>query len=310
MHGQDILMTIPPRVLNVYKPPGMTSAQVVAFFKKRFYKIRYGKIGHFGTLDPFAEGVLLLGFSGASRLSDYVHKWLSKTYRAKGKWGEKTDTGDKTGVVIEKKPVVLPPFTESSGLLAERFQGKYWQMPPHFSSVKHKGRPSYEYARRGVFIKKHSVLRKIHFLGEFEWNQEHLNFTCRVSAGTYIRVLFEEMAEALGNVGHLDKLVRCSIGSCNYQNALVREQWELSPEELVSYGQELDKILPLDGLYLGKSDGSKFKNGGRIKVSDKVYFKNPLGVCSRHCWVYGEDSLLGLAYKGKYGPIACFNLRY
>ena len=303
-------MRIPPLILNVYKPSGMTSAQVVAFFKKRFYKIDCGKIGHFGTLDPFAEGVLLLGFAGACRLSDYVHKWLPKTYRARGKWGEKTDTGDKTGEVIQKKPIVLSACAESEGILTKQFLGEYWQKPPHFSSTKYKGRPLYEYARRGFFVEKEPVLRAIYFLGEFAWSKEYLDFTCTVSAGTYIRVLFEEMAESLGNIGHLDKLVRYSIGSCNCESALVREQWNISLEKLISHGQALDKILPLDSLYLGKSEGIKFQRGERVKVLNEAYSKNSTGVCSQYCWVYGDGSLLGLASKGKNGPVVCFNLRY
>ena len=304
------MLRIPPFILNVYKPPGLTSARVVAFFRKRFDKTDYGKIGHLGTLDPFAEGVLLLGFAGACRLSDYVHRWLSKTYRAKGKWGEKTDTGDKTGAVIQKKTIVLPSFTESEGMLIERFRGEYWQKPPYFSSTKYKGRPLHEYARRGRFIEKEPVLRSIHFLGEFAWSEEYLDFTCRVSAGTYVRVLFEEMAEILGNVGHLDKLIRHSIGFCDCENALIRERWDAPLEELISYGQALDKILPLDSLYLEKLEGNKFRRGERIRVSGEAYSKNPMRVSSQYCWVYGENSLLGLASKGESGPVVCFNLRY
>ena len=302
---------LPPFVLNVYKPPAMTSAQVVAFFRRRFCRTRYGKIGHFGTLDPFAEGVLLLGFSGASRLADYVHKWLPKIYRARGKWGEKTDTGDSMGETIEKMPTTLPPVTQSESLMRERFQGKYWQSPPFFSSAKHKGRPLYEYARRGVEVRKPPVLRNIHFLGEFEWDEGYLDFTCSVSAGTYIRVLFEEMAEALGAVGHLQKLVRRNIGNSSVQSALRRDEWERSPEELLSCGQSLDKILPLDGLYLEESEGKRFLQGQRVTVADESYIRNSGGVCFRHCWVYGDgDTLLGLAQKGETGPVACFNLKH
>ena len=288
----------------------MTSAQVVTFFRRRFQNARCGKVGHFGTLDPFAEGVLLLGFSGASRLSDYIHKWLLKTYRARGKWGEKTDTGDKTGVVTKKKSFIPPSIANREVLLKKRFRGEYWQTPPPFSSTKFNGRPLYEYARQGIFIQKKPVLRTIHFLGDFQWEDEYIEFTCCVSAGTYIRVLFEEMAEAMGSVGHLDKLIRYSIGSCNYQNALVREQWEMAPEDLISRGLKLDKVLPLDGLYLQKLEGHKFQKGVKITVSDEAYSKNPIRVSSQYCWVYGDGSLLGLAQKGKDGPLVCFNLRY
>ena len=305
-------MVVPPFILNVYKPPEMTSAQVVAFFRRRFERSYYGKVGHFGTLDPFAEGVLLLGFAGASRLSDHVHRCLPKTYRARGKWGEKTDTGDKTGKVIEKNSVVLPSVERREELMAWHFgEGEYWQKPPAFSSTKHKGRPLYQYAREGVFIQKQPVSRKIHFLGEFEWEREHLNFTCRVSSGTYIRVLFEDMAEVLGTVGHLSSLVRSGIGACNDQNALRREEWERPPEELISHGLSLDNILPLDGLYLEKWEANRFQSGAPVKVSDEAYRKNPAEASSQYCWVYGDaGQLLGLAQKGKDGPIVCFNLKY
>ena len=269
------------------------------------------KLGHFGTLDPFAEGVLLLGFSGASRLSDYVHKYLPKTYRARGKWGAKTNTGDRLGEVVEKRRVALPIASEGERLLGERFSGKeYWQKPPHFSSAKHRGRPLYRYAREGILIEKEAVARTVHFLGEFEWRENHLDFTCCVSAGTYVRVLFEDMAESLGNLGHLEKLVRRSIGPCHEQNALRRDEWKLAPEELLSRGWGLERILPLDGLYLDGREGKRFQEGAKVKVFDQAYRENPDQVCSGFCWVYGDGGLLGLARKAAEGPVTCFNLRH
>ena len=86
---------IGPLVFNIYKPVGMGSFDVVRHFKRNLPK-GYGKIGHFGTLDPFADGVLMIAVAGASRLNDYVHKYMPKTYVAKGKFGVKTPTGDLT----------------------------------------------------------------------------------------------------------------------------------------------------------------------------------------------------------------------
>ncbi|MEE2742788.1 MAG: tRNA pseudouridine(55) synthase TruB, partial [Bdellovibrionota bacterium] len=152
-----------PFILNVLKPTKITSSVVVNRFKRLLPKGK--KIGHFGTLDPFACGVLMLGIAGGSRLNDFVHKYLPKTYLALGKLGFNTETGDITGQVINEKPHENN-FNKShlQALLREKFIGPYWQAPPAFSAVKHKGKALYKWAREGEVIKKEPVLRQVYSL--------------------------------------------------------------------------------------------------------------------------------------------------
>ncbi|MDP2306721.1 MAG: tRNA pseudouridine(55) synthase TruB [Pseudomonadota bacterium] len=193
--------------LVVDKPPGVTSHDVVAVVRA---VTGLKKVGHTGTLDPFATGVLPLALGSATRLIQYLDE-DQKIYDAVVRLGVLTDTGDPTGQVIEEKPV--PSFSQKDLLEAlATFLGPRMQTPPRYSAVKVAGRPLYDYARKGqtVEVKARPVRIDAMELKDFEGPRVHVLIRC--SRGTYARVLAEEIAVALGTVGHLEELRRLGSG--------------------------------------------------------------------------------------------------
>jgi tRNA pseudouridine55 synthase len=254
------------------------------------------KVGHFGSLDPFAEGLLLIGASGACKLNQYVQQSFSKTYIATGLLGVKTTTGDLQGdVITERDNPSIKSYSQSE--LTQRlssFIGDYRQTPPQFSAVKHKGRSLYKYARAGVVVKKDPVLKKIFSLEILEYSYPRMTFRVEVSSGTYVRTLFEDMAQALGTVGHLMKLVRSQIGHHSIEGLSV-----LGPEsksEIERWGLTLDQAFPMTELVLGSVSEKKFLHGQRIPM-EKEYIKESLEPLKK-IWVFGtEKKLLGMAER-------------
>ena len=204
------------KILNVNKPVGITSYDVVRRVK-RF--LDFKKIGHGGTLDPFADGVLLILIGrGATKQMDELLK-MGKTYRAVLQMGEKTDTADTEGEIIAKANI---PAIDDDILdkIREEFIGEYLQTPPQYSAKKVNGKPAYKYARKGIKVELKAKKVNIYELTIEKINDNQLEFVVTCSSGTYVRVLGEEIAEKLGTVGHLVKLTRESIGQYNLENAV------------------------------------------------------------------------------------------
>ena len=189
--------------LLINKPEGPTSHDVVARLRGRF---KPAKIGHAGTLDPFASGLLILAFNRATRLIDLLGQG-AKTYRAVIGLGKATDTGDPTGEVISETPVPQLDEERIKELLA-RMVGERMQAPPAYSAAKHEGKPLYAYARKGIKIEKPPKRIEIYSAGLLNLEHNELRFEISCSRGTYIRPLGEELARDLGAVGHLTSLVR------------------------------------------------------------------------------------------------------
>ena len=284
-----------PKIFNIYKPKGVGSFDVVRNFK-RLTKKKYSKIGHFGTLDPFACGVLLVGVDGASRLNDFVHQYLPKTYVAEGILGQRTDSGDTTGKVVanDQSEFFLDHVSSLdkariSSQLSEKFLGKYWQVPPAFSATKHQGKPLYAYAKEGIHILKSAVEREIISLEILSFQFPKILFKATVGSGTYIRTLFEDMAQDLGTVGVLDQLERTNIGFIDACNGKNLENWDgVVEEKSWVYGPE--QLLPFKKIQLGLSEAKKFGHGAAIAMD--------LDEQNEFFWVQNEEQhLLGLGQK-------------
>ena len=319
-----MLRSVPegPFVLNVYKPSEMTSAHVVNRFKHMLPKKT--KIGHFGTLDPFASGVLLLGIGGASKINDFVHKFLPKTYLALGRFGSQTDTGDHTGVVTnEKAPSFsiesLNELEEVNDKLKKRFLGSYYQTPPSFSAVKYKGKALYKWAREGTIIKKEPVLREIYKLDVLPANAPYFLFRVQVSSGTYIRTLFEDIAEYFGEVGTLMTLTRESIGEASITNSLIEKNWLPKGEKFektLDWSTDcllkMDEILPFKKAILNPPNDLDYINGKKVSRSKAAcWLKESIGQGKfvEPIWIANQEGkLLGLSREeeGFFSPY--FNL--
>ena len=210
-------------LLAVVKPKGITSTGVLNEIKRHF---GVKKIGHTGTLDPFASGLLLLLLGKATRLAEYYQR-LPKTYRAVGLLGVETDTYDITGEVVSRRlPIDLregrveipedlaaafPPLEEIERVV-KSFEGEIEQIPPPFSAKKIKGKRAYELARKGKKVELKPVKVKIYKIDLLEYNPPRFTIGATVSGGTYIRSLIKDIGDKLGLGATTESLLRTSIG--------------------------------------------------------------------------------------------------
>lgn len=208
-------------IINIYKPVGWTSFDVV---KKIRGIIREKKVGHGGTLDPFAEGVLIIGTGKDTKKltaisSDY------KSYIATLALGEETDTMDTEGKIIKKSDIPKLTIDIINNVL-NSFLGKQKQIPPMFSAKKIGGKKLYELARKNIEIEREPKAIEIKEIDLVDFVDNKIIFQVTSSKGTYIRVLGSDIAKALGTVGHLTKLVRQSVGKFVVEEAIQIEEFE------------------------------------------------------------------------------------
>ena len=202
-------------VLVVNKPPGLTSHDVVLLIRRRL-SIR--KVGHVGTLDPMARGVLvvLVGTATRSQQTLQAHR---KTYETIIQLGTATETGDAWGRPLRTAPVPSLDAAHVTRVLSS-FVGRVTQTPPSYSAVKVGGRPLYWWARRGIPMAAKPRTVEIFALDLLEFTGDHVRCRITCSSGTYIRSLAETIATALGTVGHVRELVRLSVGPWDLAQAL------------------------------------------------------------------------------------------
>ena len=194
-------------ILNIYKPKGWTSFDVV---KKVRGILNEKKVGHGGTLDPFAEGVLILG-TGADTKQLTAISGTDKEYKAILLLGSKTDTHDTEGTVVEEKEIPQLSNEQIESVL-KSFIGEQLQIPPMYSARKVNGKRLYTLARKNIEVKREPSLINIFDIELIEYNSPYISFKVRCSKGTYIRVLGSDIAEKLGTVGHLTALKRIKVG--------------------------------------------------------------------------------------------------
>ena len=252
--------------LPVDKPAGVTSHDVVAMLKS---VTGAAKVGHTGTLDPFATGVLALAFEGATRLISYLDEDL-KVYDATIALGAATDTGDPTGQVIRSAEIPALSDADIAEVLG-RFKGVMMQAPPRYSAVKVQGRPLYSYARAGEDVEAAPRPTRIDEISLTERGPDWLRVLITCGRGTYARVLADEIGTALGTAGHLSALRRTRTGIFDLSRALRLEDlaqlvagisdWERAlrpsrgpdrvrwaPRDTVRAGLERYAVRPLDAL--------------------------------------------------------------
>lgn len=207
-------------IYNIYKPKDYSSFSIV----KKIKYITKEKVGHSGTLDPFADGVLVLGVGKSTKkLSDIIQ--YDKTYEGVVKLGIQTDSMDLTGKVVAEKSI---PDISSKMLnkCAQSFIGELLQRTPMFSARKIDGVRLYKLARKNISIKTNPKLVTIKNLKIELINQSNLRIVVECSSGTYIRVLAEDIAQYLGTVGHLTSLTRLSVGEYSLSESLTVKNFE------------------------------------------------------------------------------------
>lgn len=223
-------------VIVIDKPANITSAKVVAIIKKLFGA---GKVGHAGTLDPEATGVLLCCINKATKLSRFFLT-ESKQYEAVLHLGVETDTQDATGKIISTSDELN--FTEKTiRAVFRQFEGTIEQVPPAFSALKHKGIPLYKFARKGKFVKKSSRHVFISYNKVLKINIPFISFKVCCSSGTYIRTLCSDIGKELGCGGHLKKLRRIESSGFTINEAVNLSELE----QLFLTGTINDRIISM-----------------------------------------------------------------
>lgn len=205
-------------ILVIDKPDGVTSHDVVARVRKRF---KMKKVGHAGTLDPLATGVLVVLLGKATKLSNKFTAF-DKAYKATMVLGTKTTTADIQGEVIAQKPFddIMP---ERIGEVVDRFRGEIQQVPPMYSAVKHKGRKLYELARKGIEVEREPRCVTVHKLLVREIILPEVKFYVECSKGTYIRQLADDIGDALGCGACISQIQRTKVGRFALEDAVTLE---------------------------------------------------------------------------------------
>ena len=202
-------------VLNILKPAGPTSHDVVAKVRRVFHQRR---VGHAGTLDPSARGVLLVGLGRATRILEYLGE-LPKTYRARIALGISTDTHDADGAITRRAPwghINWKTVREA----VETFQGDILQMPPMYAALKHDGQPLYALARQGISVPRKARPVRIHRIVVLSWQPPHIDLEITCSRGTYVRSLARDLGDMLGTGAYLESLVRTAIGAHDLRRSI------------------------------------------------------------------------------------------
>lgn len=243
-------------VICVYKPGGISSHDCI-------YKVRRAlgtrKVGHTGTLDPMAEGVLPICVGKATRASEMIMA-SEKVYKAELTFGAETTTADSEGEITRKSDKII---TKEEFLnVLPKFTGEIEQIPPMYSAVHHNGQRLYKLAREGIEVERKP--RKITIFGievlSFSEEKAEIRVTC--SKGTYIRTLCEDLAKAAGGAAHMSALVREKSGVFTIENSV-------KPEDISE-----DKLIPVDEMFkeferitLSEEEEWKVRNGAPIKHS-------------------------------------------
>ena len=278
-------------VLLLDKPYAMTSNAALQTARRL---LNAQKAGHTGTLDPLASGLLALTFGEATKFSaDLLH--ADKTYIAGIKLGQKTTTGDLEGDFLQTRPVRVNRADIEKTLNA--FRGDILQVPPMFSALKRDGKTLYDLAREGVSIERQARSVRIEKLEILEFADELLTVEVTCSKGTYIRVLAEDIGEALGCGAHLASLRRTKVGVLSLEDAVTLQALEtMSVDERLATLKPLDALMQtLPAVHLSENDRVRFCHGQRLALG--------LPSCPR-VRVYGPDEqMVGTARVNERGVL-------
>ncbi|MFQ5400999.1 MAG: tRNA pseudouridine(55) synthase TruB [Anaerolineae bacterium] len=251
-------MSMKEGVLIIDKPPGMTSHDVVNRVR-RVSGIR--RVGHAGTLDPLATGVLLLCLGRATRLVEYL-VGHTKTYEATVRLGQTTDTYDADGKVVAERPsagITTAAINEAMS----KFRGRIRQRPPIYSAIKQQGQPLHKLARRGEEVEAPVRDVTIYELTLLAWSPPELHLRMVCSSGTYVRSLAHDLGEALGCGGHVTALRRTAVGPFTVGDAL--PLGKLTPDNLADHLQPMDvAVSHLPRLELTAAAAAQMQQGQRL----------------------------------------------
>lgn len=269
-------------ILNIYKPMGMTSHDVVNRVR-RISGIR--KVGHTGTLDPDAEGVLPICIGKATKVADML-TFSDKRYTTTLKLGMTTDTQDTSGKILECKSVNVSQSKIEN--VIKTFSGELMQIPPMYSAIKVNGKKLYELARKGIEIERKPRKITIYEINILKINGENVELDIKCSKGTYIRTLCHDIGDVLGCGGCMARLVRTQTSTFEIDNSVTLDK--LENHGILQFLLPVDELFDYEKIFVDGEDERKILNGNSVK-SDSV----KEDICYR---VYGSDGRFLCISKG------------
>jgi len=282
----------PHGLLVLDKPPGPSSYDCIRSLRRSCSLSRKWKMGHLGTLDPFASGVLVIALGRAVRYAEYA-LGSRKKYRARLWLGEETDTLDPTGKVIRAAPIP-PDWTDRLREIIPSFVGRMEQVPPLYSAKQVNGRRSYKAARRGESIDLSPAEVEIFSLEIADTGENYLDFTTEVSGGTYIRSLGRDIALALGTVGHLVGLERLAAGPFTIGDAIPLRAFEVGGSHVLEH-----HLHPVDRI-LDHLPSCRARDGAQEKIAHgRILHRDDLAD-DLSCVVGGPDAIRIVDSEGRF----------
>lgn len=282
-------------VIIIDKPVDMTSHDVVAIMRR---KLKTKKIGHTGTLDPMATGVLPICIGKATKIVDFLMD-QKKTYQCTMNFGSATDTQDRWGeVTMTGDCSGLDEGKIKDAILS--FIGEIHQIPPMYSALKVNGEKLVDLARKGIVVEREARIRTIHNIENIVVRQHTASFSVTCSKGTYIRTLCHDIGLKLGCYGHMTELRRTASEPFLIGNAVILE--DLTLENLGNHIITIEKALDWMPIILLPANSELLKqvqNGVRIKLDQ--YVKEPMDAKDKFYRVFIEDQFYGLAEKVENG---------
>jgi tRNA pseudouridine55 synthase len=290
-------------LLLLNKPAGLTSNRALQKVKRL---LGASKAGHTGSLDPAATGMLPLCFGEATKVCAYLLN-ADKTYRVSAKLGEKTDTADSDGQVIETASVPQMTMQDWDAVIS-RFVGETQQIPPMYSALKIDGKRLYELARKGQVVERKPRDIRIDELTLLECTASRLVLRVKCSKGTYIRTLVEDIAEAAGTVAYTDSLHREAVGAFRAEDMLdlsKAEEWaESGPEVLRERLLAPDiALVEMPAVEITDEQRARFVQGQQMDVSSAG--TGEVRVYSANGQFLGVGELIG---EGRLAPRRVFNI--
>lgn len=259
-------------ILNILKPPGMTSQNVVSYVKR---KLNVKKVGHTGTLDPGAAGVLPICIGKATRVSEYLLN-DKKSYRAEMCLGLKSDTLDKYGKV-ESVEFLQQIDDDTICKAFTAFMGSIKQTPPMYSAVKHNGSRLYKLARQGIVVERNARDAYIYDIKILKINDCHIFFDVTCSKGTYIRSLCSDIGKTLGSDAIMTFLIRTKTGPFHIEDSITLNEFD----HLINNGNINEVLYPiyaaLEGyrrVYVDEKTALKARDGVGFEIENVIEFEN------------------------------------
>ena len=280
-------------VLNIFKPKGMSSFDVVRVVKK---VAKTGKVGHTGTLDPEATGVLPICIGRATKIIDYIMD-SEKVYEVTLKLGIRTTTYDLEGEVLEERD---PSHLTEEEILnsINSFKGEYSQIPPMYSALKQNGVRLYELARKGIEVERKGRLINIHNLEDIKINNPYISMKVTCSKGTYIRSLCYDIGEKLGVFATMTQLNRAKTSVFSQEKSININ--ELTKENINDYILSMEEALEkYDKIVVNKKYVKLLVNG--VRVADGRFTKDKV-INNKLYRVYDdENNFIGLGERNDAG---------